>query len=30
MEPRHQLDKMTREYDWFTKYVLGENKNIVR
>jgi dipeptidyl aminopeptidase/acylaminoacyl peptidase len=29
MEPRHQLDKMTREYDWFAKYVLGENKNIV-
>ena len=28
-EPRHQLDKMTREYDWFAKYVLGENKNIV-
>jgi dipeptidyl aminopeptidase/acylaminoacyl peptidase len=28
-EPRHQLDKMTREYEWFAKYVLGENKNIV-
>ena len=29
MEPRHQLDKMTREYDWFAKYVLGEtNKTI--
>ena len=23
-EPRHQLDKMTREYEWFAKYVLGE------
>ena len=25
-EPRHQLDKMTREYEWFAKHVLGENK----
>jgi dipeptidyl aminopeptidase/acylaminoacyl peptidase len=25
-EPRHQLDKMTREYEWFAKYVLGETK----
>lgn len=23
-EPRHQLDKMTREYSWFAKYVLGQ------
>ena len=23
MEPRHQLDKMKREYAWFAKYVLG-------
>jgi dipeptidyl aminopeptidase/acylaminoacyl peptidase len=22
-EPRHQLDKMRREYSWFSKYVLG-------
>jgi dipeptidyl aminopeptidase/acylaminoacyl peptidase len=22
-EPRHQLDKMRREYAWFAKYVLG-------
>lgn len=22
-EPRHQLDKMRREYDWFARYVLG-------
>jgi dipeptidyl aminopeptidase/acylaminoacyl peptidase len=22
-EPRHQLDKMRREYAWFSKYVLG-------
>ena len=22
-EPRHQLDKMKREYSWFSKYVLG-------
>ena len=22
-EPRHQLDKMKREYSWFAKYVLG-------
>ena len=22
-EPRHQLDKMRREYGWFSKYVLG-------
>lgn len=22
-EPRHQLDKMKREYGWFSKYVLG-------
>jgi hypothetical protein len=22
-EPRHQLDKMKREYAWFAKYVLG-------
>ena len=21
-EPRHQLDKMRREYDWFARYVL--------
>lgn len=26
-EPRHQLDKMRREYAWFAKYVLGEDKN---
>ncbi len=25
-EPRHQLDKMTREYEWFAKYVLGDTK----
>jgi dipeptidyl aminopeptidase/acylaminoacyl peptidase len=24
-EPRHQLDKMRREYAWFAKYVLGVN-----
>jgi dipeptidyl aminopeptidase/acylaminoacyl peptidase len=24
-EPRHQLDKMRREYGWFAKYVLGES-----
>ena len=29
MEPRHQLDKMTREYDWFAKYVLGETNKTV-
>jgi dipeptidyl aminopeptidase/acylaminoacyl peptidase len=23
LEPRHQLDKMRREYAWFSKYVLG-------
>ena len=23
-EPRHQLDKVSREYTWFAKYVLGE------
>ena len=23
-EPRHRLDKMRREYAWFSKYVLGE------
>jgi len=23
-EPRHQLDKMRREYAWFARYVLGE------
>jgi dipeptidyl aminopeptidase/acylaminoacyl peptidase len=23
-EPRHQLDKMTREYAWFARHVLGE------
>ena len=23
-EPRHQMDKMRREYAWFAKYVLGE------
>lgn len=28
-EPRHQLDKMEREYDWFAKYVLGENNRVV-
>ena len=28
-EPRHQLDKMTREYQWFAKYVLGENSAVV-
>jgi dipeptidyl aminopeptidase/acylaminoacyl peptidase len=28
-EPRHQLDKMTREYDWFAKYVLGETNKTV-
>jgi dipeptidyl aminopeptidase/acylaminoacyl peptidase len=28
-EPRHQLDKMTREYDWFAKYVLGETAKVV-
>jgi dipeptidyl aminopeptidase/acylaminoacyl peptidase len=28
-EPRHQLDKMQREYDWFAKYVLGENNKVV-
>jgi dipeptidyl aminopeptidase/acylaminoacyl peptidase len=22
-EPRHRLDKMRREYAWFSKYVLG-------
>ena len=22
-EPRHQLDKMKREYAWFAKHVLG-------
>ena len=22
-EPRHRLDKMRREYGWFSKYVLG-------
>ena len=25
-EPRHQLDKMNREFAWFAKYVLGELK----
>ena len=24
-EPRHQLDKIEREYAWFAKYVLGES-----
>lgn len=24
-EPRHQLDKMTREYAWFARHVLGES-----
>jgi dipeptidyl aminopeptidase/acylaminoacyl peptidase len=24
-EPRHQLDKMRREYDWFARHVLGVN-----
>ena len=24
-EPRHQLDKIKREYAWFAKYVLGES-----
>ena len=24
-EPRHQIDKMTREYAWFSKYVLGQD-----
>jgi dipeptidyl aminopeptidase/acylaminoacyl peptidase len=24
-EPRHQLDKMRREYAWFARYVLGES-----
>jgi dipeptidyl aminopeptidase/acylaminoacyl peptidase len=24
-EPRHQLDKVRREYAWFAKYVLGES-----
>jgi dipeptidyl aminopeptidase/acylaminoacyl peptidase len=24
-EPRHQLDKIRREYAWFAKYVLGES-----
>jgi dipeptidyl aminopeptidase/acylaminoacyl peptidase len=28
-EPRHQLDKMTREYEWFAKYVLGESGKVV-
>jgi dipeptidyl aminopeptidase/acylaminoacyl peptidase len=28
-EPRHQLDKMQREYDWFAKYVLGENNKVI-
>jgi dipeptidyl aminopeptidase/acylaminoacyl peptidase len=28
-EPRHQLDKMTREYEWFAKYVLGETNKTV-
>jgi dipeptidyl aminopeptidase/acylaminoacyl peptidase len=28
-EPRHQLDKMTREYEWFSKYVLGEANRTV-
>jgi dipeptidyl aminopeptidase/acylaminoacyl peptidase len=23
-EPRHQLDKMRREYAWFARHVLGE------
>jgi hypothetical protein len=26
MEPRHQLDKMKREYAWFAKYVMGIEK----
>jgi dipeptidyl aminopeptidase/acylaminoacyl peptidase len=28
-EPRHQLDKMMREYDWFAKYVLGDSTKVV-
>jgi dipeptidyl aminopeptidase/acylaminoacyl peptidase len=26
-EPRHQLDKVKREYAWFAKYVLGESSD---
>lgn len=29
IEPRHELEKMTREYDWFAKYVLGEQAAVV-
>jgi dipeptidyl aminopeptidase/acylaminoacyl peptidase len=25
-EPRHQLDRLKREYAWFAKHVLGERE----
>lgn len=27
-EPRHQLDKMKREYEWITRWVLGAAKPV--
>ena len=27
-EPRHRLDKMTREYAWFSKHVLGKDETV--
>lgn len=26
-EPRHQLDKMRREFAWLTRWVLGADEN---
>jgi hypothetical protein len=29
-EPRHQLDKMRREYSWFSKHVLGVEEPVAK